>query len=158
MYYPRPLAPLRDAVSAALGAPSREDVRRGVDPSPLWRDSVLRSRLVQAVADHARRSGAGRVEAADPAIVPLASAVAERLMLPLERPEAGEARQGRIGAASYLMARVLDAKEEERFSSDKGQGKGRARGRYVGAGVLFWIRPARDDDTEFPNILYIIDL
>lgn len=119
---------------------------------------MLRARLVQAVADHARRSGAGRVAVADPGIVPLATAVAERLMLPLERPDAGEARQGRIDPARYLVARVLHENEEERFSSGKGQGRGPARGQYVGAGVLFRIRPTRADDSDVLNIMSIIDL
>lgn len=156
VYPARPLAPLRDALSAALGSPTREEVLAGAEVAPLWRTPVLRSRLVQAFADHARRCGAGRIAAADAGILPLASAVADRLAVPLDRRrEPGRrGRRGALAPATYLVARVLHEREEgPRFS-----GGGRPPGRPLGAGVLFRVRSRSRGGMSGDEVLYIIDL
>lgn len=158
VYSSRPLDSLRDAVYGTLESPSREQVRRGVDTGPLWRNPVLRGRLVQAVAAHADGCGAGTIGAADPDVVPLASAVAERLSLPMERAAADEAGQGDVDPAPYLVARVLHDREEGRFLSDRGQGGGHLPGRSAGAAALFRISSTRADRSNTYKIMYIIDL
>lgn len=157
VYSSRPVAPLRDAVCAALDSPSREEVRRSLDTGALWRDPVLRSRLVQAFGDHACRCGARRIVAGDSAVASLAAAVAERLDLPLERAE-GDRPEGELGRAPYLVARVLHEREEGRFVPGTGQGEGRLSGRLAGAGALFRIRSPRTDVSNISNIMYIHDL
>ena len=120
---------------------------------------MLRARLVQAVGDHARRCGAGEIVAVDRAVLPLASAVAERLELPLAMTDAEEAREeGSAGADPYFVARVLHVEEEGRRFSGKDQRKGQLPGRAVGGGALFRIRTSRHRTTSFCNVLYIIDL
>lgn len=157
VYASRPLRGLRDAVLDALGSPSREDVGRGLDTGPLWREPVLWARLVQAVGDHARRCGAGRIVAADPDVVPLASAVAERLVMPLERRRsAGE--QGGGHRAAYLVARVLHETKDGRFFSGEGRGGRRPPDGAAGAGALFRIRAPDAGRASTRNILHIIDL
>lgn len=157
VYSSRPVEPIRDAVYAAVDSPSREEVRRGLDTGPLWRDPVLRSRLVQAFGDHAGRCGAGRIVAGDTGIASLATAVAERLGLPLERPETGR-RERDVGRAPYLVARVLHERREGRFFSGTRQDEGRPSGRMAGAGALFRIRSSRADVPDVGSIMYIIDL
>ena len=157
VYASRPLRGLREAVLDALGSPTREDVGRGLDTGPLWRDPVLRARLVQAVGDHVRRCGAGRIVAADPDVAPLASAVAERLVMPMERRRnAGE--QGGGHRAAYLVARVLHETKDGRFFSGEGRGGRRPPEGASGAGALFRIRASDAGDTRTRKIMYIIDL
>lgn len=157
VYASRPLRGLRDAVFDALGSPSREDVVRGLDTGPLWRDPVLWARLVHVVGDHARRCGASRIVAAAPDVLPLASAVAERLVMPLERRQ-GAAEQGGGHRAAYLVARVLHETKDGRFFSGEGRGGRRPPDGSVGAGALFRIRAPDADDTSTSKILHIIEL
>lgn len=154
VYSSRPLAPLRDAVTAALESPSGEEVRRGPDLGPLWRRPVLRGRLVQAFGDHARRCGAGRIAASDPGALPLASAVAERLAVPLDsHGRDGEEREP-AGRARYLLARVLhEGHEGRRYSGDVQRPE-----RTVGAGVLFRIRSSGGEYSNDDKVMSIIDL
>ena len=157
VYGSRPLRGLRDAVFDALGSPSREDVGRGLDTDPLWRDPVLWARLAHAVGHHARRCGADRIVAADPDVLPLASAVAERLVLPLERRQ-GAGGQGGGHRAAYLVARVLHETKDGRSFSGEGRGGRRPPEGASGAGALFRIRASDAGDTSTRKILHIIDL
>lgn len=157
MYSSRPVEPIREAVYAAVDSPSREEVRRGLDTGPLWRDPVLRSRLVQAFGDHAARCGSGVIVAGDSGVASLAGAVSERLGLPLERPETDRGER-EVGRAPYLVARVLREGREGRFLPGAAQGEGRPSGRLAGAGALFRIRSSRTDVSNDGNIMYIIDL
>lgn len=157
VYPSRPVEPLPDAVSAALESPSREEVRRGLDTGSLWRDPVLRSRLVQAFGDHVERCGARRIVAGDSGVASLAAAVAERLVLPLERAETERSAED-VGRAAYLVARVLHEREEGRFFPGTYRGEGRPSRGLAGAGALFRIRSSRPDDPSVRNVMYITDI
>ena len=152
----RPLEPLRDALYGTLGSPSREEVRRGVDTGRLRRDPVLWARLVRAVCDHARRCGAGRIVAADPDTVSLASAVAECLVVPLD-PYDCAAREPGAGPAPYLVARVLHEREEGRFLSGR-RGRSKPPGDTAGSGAMFRIRSPGADLARTRKYMYFIEV
>lgn len=162
VYSSRRLAPLTEAVPRAIGIASREEAGRGgLEIEPLWQRPELRARLVQALVDHAARSGAGRVVAADHTSLALASPVAGRLGLSLERRRDGDdspprnrpGEPGR-GGGPYLVACVLQDREAGRFLRDPAGG-----GRPTGVGAVIRIRaPEKSPSTSDRRILSIIDL
>lgn len=168
VYVSRPLAPLCEAVSDAIGPCTRENLGGGADGTelgPLWRRPELRSRLVQLMADFAAGRRAGRIVALDDAARALASPISMRLGLPMEafgslrrrgsvRPVSGGGADGGDRRGPLLVACVLHDGEAARFGD-------RARGaRGTGAGVATVVRITGDHTASVndDNILSIIDL
>lgn len=164
VYAPRPMTPLAEAVSRALGASGPGESSPGPGPAveALWRRRRLRARLSSLLADHASREGARRILAADAPSLGLASPVAERLGLPLEMWREG--RTGRIGGPAepaappgagpaYLVACVLRDDDAHSFLDGAAGGSPAA-----GAGAVARIREGERDQTMNGSILYIIEL
>lgn len=168
VYSGRRLRPLAEEVHLALGAPPREEVRGGLDLTPIWTRPRLHARIVEALADGARRAGADRIVAADAPSLVVASPVALRLGLPLDRRRgrggatgrAGVVEDGGAGACEppvrgrrpYLLACVLHDSEAPGIAGD---GEVNAS---VGAGALVRIRGTDANGVDGVNILSIIEL
>lgn len=162
VYASRPLAPLEEAVAEAIGLSAREESGRGdLEIERLWQGPELRARLVQILVDHAARSGAGRVVAADHPSLGLAGPVAAVLGLSLARwREDGASLSGRRsrepgnGAGAYLVACVLQEREAARFLRPTAGGR-----RPTGIGAVIRIQaPDRPSSTDDHNCMSIIDL
>lgn len=154
VYRSRPLAPLGPAVREALGDPSREAARDGLDLSPVWARPGLHGRLVAVLADHASGHGAGRILASDEASLALAAPVALWLGVPLATT-AGRAAP----AGSYLVACVLHDRTLRR--AEGGGGAADLPGGDSGlAGVGAVVRVGGEEPTgaDDHNILSVIEL
>lgn len=164
VYGSRPLPPLAETVSRALGAtaPGEPDpeTESGAALAALWSRRELRSRLSSLLSDHAARRGARVIVAADGPSLGLASPVADRLGLPLETWGTGsgsaagpEPPDRRGGVARYLVAGVLRDGEAGRFLQGPTGGPPAA-----GAGAVARIREPGRDDLDDGRLLYLIDL
>lgn len=162
VYGSRPLAPLDEAVADAIGLSPREESGRGeLEIETLWKGPELRARLVQVLADHAARSGAARVVAADHPSLGLAGPVAAVLGTSLTRwrgdgasPSGRRSREPGKGGGAYLVACVLQEREAARFLRPPAGGR-----RVAGIGTVIRIEaPDGPPSTDDHNLMSIIDL